>query len=93
MFVSRTVRSRSQCCWQTVRIQNGTGHPIKPFVAKVRGEIAAAKPRIVIIDLRLDQGDPDVRIAYSFADFLAHRDPVLTYVLQEASKTVRERKL
>jgi hypothetical protein len=28
--------------------------------------------------------DPDVRIAYCFADFLAQPDPVLTYVLQEA---------
>ncbi len=32
------------------------GHPIGPFVASVAKEISTRKPRIVIIDLRFDQG-------------------------------------
>jgi hypothetical protein len=32
------------------------GHPIRPFVAQVENAISAEKPRVIIIDLRLDQG-------------------------------------
>ncbi|HEX8783841.1 MAG TPA: hypothetical protein VF764_10750, partial [Steroidobacteraceae bacterium] len=36
--------------------QSAAGHPIAPFVADVRQQIARHNPRIVILDLRLDQG-------------------------------------
>ncbi len=32
------------------------GHPIAPFVARVTREIAADRPRSIVLDLRLDQG-------------------------------------
>ena len=35
---------------------NEKGHPIGPFVAKVGKEISQQRPRIVIVDLRFDQG-------------------------------------
>ena len=36
--------------------QDVPGHPIEPFLARVRQLIATDKPRIIILDLRLDQG-------------------------------------
>ncbi len=36
--------------------EDETGHPIGPFVDAVKKEIAAQNPRVVIVDLRLDQG-------------------------------------
>lgn len=36
--------------------EDETGHPIAPFVDEVTKEIAAQNPRIVIVDLRFDQG-------------------------------------
>ena len=35
---------------------NENGHPIGPFVANVEKAIAAERPRVVIVDLRFDQG-------------------------------------
>ena len=35
---------------------NGEGHPIGPFVTKVGKEISEQRPRVVIVDLRFDQG-------------------------------------
>jgi hypothetical protein len=36
--------------------QSAKGHPIAPFLATVKQQIARRNPRIVILDLRLDQG-------------------------------------
>ena len=32
------------------------GHPIAPFIARVEHEIVENKPRVIVLDLRLDQG-------------------------------------
>lgn len=36
--------------------ENEPGHPIRPFVSHAEHEIIAARPRSIVLDLRLDQG-------------------------------------
>lgn len=43
--------------------QDEPGHPIDPFVASVERAAAAASPRFIVLDLRLDQGGDFTRTA------------------------------
>lgn len=61
---------------------NENGHPIGPFVADVERAIAAERPRVVIVDLRFDQGG-DFTTTAGLMSRLAHLAPTVQriYVL------------
>jgi len=49
--------SRGDACYIGFRSnQSVNGHPIAPFLAAIKQQITRQNPRIVILDLRLDQG-------------------------------------
>jgi hypothetical protein len=58
------------------------GHPIKPFVNSVEADIAADKPRAIVLDLRLDQGGNFTTTAHLMKHIADHVDHV--YVLTSA---------
>jgi hypothetical protein len=63
------VVSRGDACYVGLRSnQSAKGHPIAPFLATVKQQIARQKPRIVILDLRLDKGGD----LTTTADLMAH---------------------
>ena len=61
------------------------GYPIGPFVERVRNEIAADRPRFVVLDLRLDQGGNFITTASLMSSLATLADSIEhVYVLTSA---------